>query len=337
MSADDPMRGDGGPRGGARPETAATVEALLSEGLACYRRGDTEGARARWQRATKLDPRDVRAAEYLAHLENTDALAAPSHAGLDDEFTLAPPQARAPAVSEAREELTAERWPGVAFAGDVGVAEPMQRDEIDLGFEVEGWADAVTGDVDLELSLSEDDRPGRVAEAGGEGRAAGRAHDEADDLSPIDELRARWLAELARSARGEDDPGEAIARRIGGLLSIARRELEAGRGLEAAVAAELATRERPDSAAAQKLLHEHASTLLKAFAQVLGDARRVPMIALPMHELPGLDLDSRTAFLLSRIDGVLSMEEILDVSGMPRLEACSYLTRLVLQGVLEVR
>ena len=56
-----------------------------------------------------------------------------------------------------------------------------------------------------------------------------------------------------------------------------------------------------------------------------------------MHELPREQIDSRAAFLLSRVDGNLSFEEILDVSGMTRLEALRHLARLVGRGILSVR
>ena len=45
-------------------------------------------------------------------------------------------------------------------------------------------------------------------------------------------------------------------------------------------------------------------------------------------------ISPRAAFLLSRVDGTLSLDEILDVSGMPRLEAYRYLCQLFLRGIL---
>jgi hypothetical protein len=38
--------------------------------------------------------------------------------------------------------------------------------------------------------------------------------------------------------------------------------------------------------------------------------------------------------LLSRIDGTLTIDELLDVSGMPRLEAYRHLCQLYLRGIL---
>jgi len=68
---------------------------------------------------------------------------------------------------------------------------------------------------------------------------------------------------------------------------------------------------------------------------LLGELERQPQLAKPLHELAATPLNPRAAFLLSRIDGTLSLDEILDVSGMPRMEAYRYLCQLFLRGVLK--
>jgi hypothetical protein len=360
------------------PTDASSIDALVAEGLACYRRGDLDCARRAWQRACDAAPSDPRAAEYLAHIENVveageplgERRHPPAEEDLDDALTVERPGVRLPeltlddlalelaepdssdrpeagdedatrersfasgepcpptpgrASSEptfdddgiAAGELTAERWPGVSFdgssaGGDDEVTTERAGVEINLG---------------LDLSLSdwaEGARDDSFAEA-------------AERASPLEELRARWLEEIGRDDRPGEPEEEALSRRLDALLAIVRRETARENVAGAAAAADIAMLERPDSALAQKRLHEHAGTLLKAFDGLLGDGKRVPLVALPMHEIPTQKLDSRAAFLLSRIDGMLSLEEIFDVSGMPRLEASSYLVRLVLQGILEVR
>ncbi|MBA2667142.1 MAG: hypothetical protein H0U69_08930, partial [Trueperaceae bacterium] len=105
----------------------------------------------------------------------------------------------------------------------------------------------------------------------------------------------------------------------------------------AIVALDLALREDPESAVAQKLIHRHQPAVLDVYQKFLGDLGNRPALAMPMHELAGEKLDIRAAFLLSRIDGTLSFEEILDVSGMQRPEAFRHLSILLLRGILEVR
>lgn len=53
------------------------------------------------------------------------------------------------------------------------------------------------------------------------------------------------------------------------------------------------------------------------------------------HGAAPTSLDPRTAFLLSRIDGMMSVDELLEISGMPRFEALRLLAQLVRQGVVE--
>jgi hypothetical protein len=50
--------------------------------------------------------------------------------------------------------------------------------------------------------------------------------------------------------------------------------------------------------------------------------------------LPTLAIDSRTGFLLSLIDGASTFEAILDVCGMPRLDALRILDDLVQRGAI---
>ena len=147
-------------------------------------------------------------------------------------------------------------------------------------------------------------------------------------------LCRRIVTELDAGIPEGEPPESRVRRRISGLLDRAENESDPA---AAAAAADLALSEDPDSAIAQKLVHQRGEVLSEVFRRYLGDLAGIPAVALPMHEISLQELDHRTAFLLSRIDGVLSFEDILDVSGMPRLEALRYLCRLRLQGILEVR
>jgi hypothetical protein len=54
----------------------------------------------------------------------------------------------------------------------------------------------------------------------------------------------------------------------------------------------------------------------------------------PRHGSNVPDLDPRAAFLLSRIDGSISIDDLLEVSGMPRLEAMRVLALLIRHGAV---
>jgi hypothetical protein len=85
------------------------------------------------------------------------------------------------------------------------------------------------------------------------------------------------------------------------------------------------------------LLHRHRDLLYRIYEGHIGDMNAVPLVAVPLHEIARQALDHRTGFLLSRIDGMLSFEDILDVAGMPRMEAYQILSNLLRKGVIEVR
>jgi hypothetical protein len=145
------------------------------------------------------------------------------------------------------------------------------------------------------------------------------------------------LRELDRDAGPDEADADRVRRRVSTLIQRAERERTAGRLHIAVAALDLALEEEPESATAQKLIHRSKDEFCATYEQYIGDLGQVPTLSLPMHELSSQDLDSRAVFLLSRIDGTFTFDEIIDVSGMSRLEALRHLAKLVLLGVLEVR
>ena len=154
------------------------------------------------------------------------------------------------------------------------------------------------------------------------------------DLDPIAARGEQILEEIDRGAPTEEDKDDRTRRRIHALLDHAARWANAGDLDRAVTAVDLALAEDPNSALAQKLVHRNRETILSVFQAFLGDLDRMPELARPLHELGSAPISPRAAFLLSRIDGTLSLDEILDVSGMPRLEAYRHLSQLFLRGIL---
>jgi predicted Rossmann fold nucleotide-binding protein DprA/Smf involved in DNA uptake len=153
-------------------------------------------------------------------------------------------------------------------------------------------------------------------------------------MDPLDARSAEILEDIDRDAPANETREDRTRRRITALLEHATAWGLAS-DLERSVAAvDLALSEDPNSALAQKLIHRNRETIMSAFQGFLGDLQRTPMLARPLHELGSAPISPRAAFLLSRVDGTLSLDEILDVSGMPHLEACRYLCQLFLRGIL---
>lgn len=66
----------------------------------------------------------------------------------------------------------------------------------------------------------------------------------------------------------------------------------------------------------------------------LGSLTQVVQVALSGDQIRWLSLDHRAGFLLSLVDGISSIEELLDISSMPRLEALRILYGLLDQRVI---
>ncbi len=66
----------------------------------------------------------------------------------------------------------------------------------------------------------------------------------------------------------------------------------------------------------------------------LGSLQRVPRLAVQGASIVSLGLDPRAGFVLSFVDGSLSLEDILDASGLPRWEVARILNDLLALNVL---
>ena len=80
---------------------------------------------------------------------------------------------------------------------------------------------------------------------------------------------------------------------------------------------------------------DHCRLVLEQMAvSRLGSLDQVPRVSVEGDRLRWLSLDHRAGFLLSLIDGGSSLEELLDISGMPRFEALKILCDLLDQDVI---
>jgi hypothetical protein len=162
----------------------------------------------------------------------------------------------------------------------------------------------------------------------------GTKHDIVLPFDPIAALAAQILDDVDAGAPAGEPAEERTRRRITRLLELASEWNTSGETDKAVSAVDLALSEDPNSALGQKLITRNKDTITSLFQHYLGDLERTPQLAKPLHELANAPISPRAAFLLSRIDGMLTIDELLDVSGMPRLEAYRHLCQLYLRGIL---
>jgi hypothetical protein len=101
--------------------------------------------------------------------------------------------------------------------------------------------------------------------------------------------------------------------------------------------AETVLRADPVNDAALACAEECRTKLIQMYTARIGPLDRVPVVMVATEQLRWLSIDHRAGFLLSHIDGVSNLEMILDVSGMPLLDALKILCELVQQRVITMR
>jgi hypothetical protein len=93
----------------------------------------------------------------------------------------------------------------------------------------------------------------------------------------------------------------------------------------------------PVDAEALRCAEESRAKLIQMYTARIGPLDRIPMVMVAREQLRWLSIDHRAGFLLSHVDGVSSLEMILDVSGMPLLDALKILAELQQQRVISFR
>jgi hypothetical protein len=93
---------------------------------------------------------------------------------------------------------------------------------------------------------------------------------------------------------------------------------------------------RPGDTSTKDFADECRRILDKESERRIGSLARVPVMAMSMRDLSSLSIDHRAGFLLSRVDGELSVEALLDICGMQRTEALSIVADLVKRRVIRL-
>lgn len=102
----------------------------------------------------------------------------------------------------------------------------------------------------------------------------------------------------------------------------------------ALVVAESILDSNPEDEDAKRYAASCREVLTQMYAARLGSMDQVPSVVVPADQITWLSLDHRAGFLLSLVDGISNIEEILDVSGMSRLDALRIMYTLAQQNVI---
>ncbi len=85
---------------------------------------------------------------------------------------------------------------------------------------------------------------------------------------------------------------------------------------------------------ARNLVAEARRNLLRMYESKIGDFERVPRVTISDEEIIWLNLNHRAGFILSQIDGMVTFEDLVSLSGMPRLDTVRILADLIDKKVM---
>jgi hypothetical protein len=136
---------------------------------------------------------------------------------------------------------------------------------------------------------------------------------------------------------GSQPPPEITERTIDDPIAEMRERFSLGDYTGALEMAELILAEEPGNLEAAECGESCRKVLEGMYAARLGALNRVPMVVVPRTQMRWLSIDHRAGFILSLVDGSSSVEMVLDVCGMPKLDALRILHELVVQKIVAFR
>ncbi len=269
------------------------IRQLVQRGLEHHEDGRSQDALEDWETAQRLAPGNLQARRLVAfgrqRVSEIEAGEHPSRARRD---TLKSP------IPQFLAALTERKSDKVTIAASPRHDGPAVRSSIDDNLTPEnGW-----GIVTKQHSMD-----GQLSQLAGDDSAA--APDTFEDL--------HVHAEDLRASASE-------------LIGECRSALNDNRADPAALAADLALHlsERAPPPGVDDLIEPSRALFERAFRACMGNPHACPIRAIPTETLADHGLDQRAALLTSRMDGMTSLADLIDSSGMPRFEAVRILAAL---------
>jgi hypothetical protein len=161
---------------------------------------------------------------------------------------------------------------------------------------------------------------------------AGRLID--DETASADDLPPTLSA--PRSAISEPPESDPAPSSVAGRADDMETLFEAKNYPSALVLAESVLVSDPGHAGALRCAERCREMLAQKYLGRLGGREQIPRISMSPEEIRWLALDHRAGFLLSFIDGAMSIDEVLDVSSMAALDALRIMFELREQGAIEI-
>jgi hypothetical protein len=145
-----------------------------------------------------------------------------------------------------------------------------------------------------------------------------------DPRDPVLELELDQLPGTAAPGKAQEDP----------VLAAMKDRYAMGDFTGALVIAEGILESNPEDLEAPRYAQNCRDVLTQMYSARLGSLDQLVRVAVPSDQIRWLTLDHRAGFLLSLIDGGSTIDQILDISGMTRLDALRIMYQLLDQRVI---
>jgi hypothetical protein len=99
--------------------------------------------------------------------------------------------------------------------------------------------------------------------------------------------------------------------------------------------AETFLKESPDDEAVTQLVDKCRRVLMQMYESRIGAFDRAPRKAITEEELIWRNLDPLSGFIAATVDGMMTFEDIIDISTVSRFETCRILSQLLQDGIIE--
>lgn len=99
--------------------------------------------------------------------------------------------------------------------------------------------------------------------------------------------------------------------------------------------AESFTKTHPDDEAILELIEKCRKVLMQMYESRIGSFERIPRKIIGEEELIWRNLDPLAGFIAAMVDGLVTFEDIVDISSVSRFETCRVLNQLLQDGIIQ--
>jgi len=275
-------------------DVAVEVRQRVQRGFDHHEHGRLHDAMAEWETALRLDPRNVQAKRLVEFGQaRAREIEAGEHPAPSRRDTLESP------IPQFLAALTERKSDKVTIPTAASLGGSIAQDLID---------DRETPQNDMGLVMAPHAR-------------------DSDEMPTASHLDDSWAPDTA-----EDLPVdmEGLRNSANELMGECRSALNDNRAGAAALAAELVLQlaDHAPPPGVDDMVEPSRALFERAFRAFLGNPHACPIRAIPTETISDQGLDRRAAFLMSRMDGMTSLADLIDGSGMPRFDAVRVLASL---------